>query len=59
MLRTVQVMDRDKLGDMPGVYSLVWSQEKIKDVNELSKSYICSSRLYTLFSYDEDKCNEK
>ena len=29
----------------PGVYS--FGQEKIKDVNEVSKSYICSSRHWT------------
>ena len=55
-------MDGYKLGDVPGVYS--FGKEKIKDVNEVSKSYICSTRLptlntqYTALFCCEDKCKE-
>ena len=34
----VLVMDEYKLGDIPGVYN--YGQEKIEDVDKISKSYI-------------------
>ena len=41
-LAMVLVMDEFKLGDIPGVYN--YGQEKIEDVDKVSKSYICSTR---------------
>ena len=54
-------MDEYKLGDIPGVYN--YGQEKIEDVDKVSKSYICSTRHWTHFTVHTlfcrvNKCKE-